>query len=52
MEVKYSKDKNTVRNLLERAIALDIGAKKMKFFYKKYFKFEVENGSQNRIEYV
>lgn len=51
MEIKYG-TKETVRNLLERSLTLNLGAKKMKFFFKKYMKFEMDNGNADRVEYV
>lgn len=40
------------RDIFERVLTLKLSSKKMKFFFKKYFKFEVEHGNEDRLEHV
>ena len=42
----------SVRNLFERTIHLDLPAKKMRFFFKRYLEYESKHGAQDRVEYV
>lgn len=40
------------RNLLERAIHLNLSSKKIKSFFKKYLEFEKEHGNDETVEHV
>ena len=51
MEIKYG-TKESARNILERTITLNLNPKKMKFFFKRYLKYEMEHGDAARVEYV
>lgn len=41
-----------VRNLFERAINLNLKAKRMRYFFKRYLTFEEEHGTADKVEYV
>lgn len=45
-------DPDPVRQLFERVINLNVSAKKMKFFFKKYLDFEKEYGSTETVNAV
>ena len=51
METKHG-DKESFRNLMERCLTLSLNPKKIKFFFKRYLKYETENGTPDRVEYV
>ncbi len=51
METKHG-DKESFRNLMERCLTLSLNPKKIKFFFKRYLKYEMENGTPERVEYV
>jgi rRNA biogenesis protein RRP5 len=50
-EIKLGQEAS-VRNLFERAIHLDLPAKKMRFFFKRYVAYEADHGTEERVEYV
>ncbi|PIA19483.1 hypothetical protein COEREDRAFT_78831 [Coemansia reversa NRRL 1564] len=41
-----------VRGLFERVIAMKLSSKKVKFFFKKWLKFEKDHGSEATVEHV
>lgn len=41
-----------VRNLFERAINLNLKAKRMRYFFKRYLAFEEEHGTPDKVAYV
>ncbi|XP_021753643.1 rRNA biogenesis protein RRP5-like isoform X2 [Chenopodium quinoa] len=45
-------DVDIIRALFERATSLSLPAKKMKFLFKKYHKYEKSLGDENRAQYV
>lgn len=47
-----SGDSASTRNVFERMIHLDLPAKKMRFFFKRYLEYESEHGSEERVAYV
>ena len=51
MEVKYG-SVQTIRNLFERCISMNLKSKKMKFFFKRYLQYEISENNDERIEYV
>lgn len=51
MEEKHG-DKESFRNLMERCLTMSLNPKKMKFFFKRYLKYETKIGNHDRIEYV
>lgn len=51
METKFGMPQ-TVRNLFERCITLNLKPRKMKFFFKRYLMFELSQGDQARAEVV
>lgn len=50
-EIKLG-DQPIIRGLFERAICLELPAKKMKFLFKKYLEYEKEHGDEASIEKV
>ena len=53
MEVKYVKKKISVRNVFEKLLSRDkIKINQIKFLFKKYLAFEVENGTEKDVERV
>lgn len=50
-EIKTGKPE-TVRNLFERTIHLNLKPKKMRYFFKRYVAFESEHGAEQQVEYV
>ena len=50
-EIKHGKV-DTVRNLFERTIHLNLKPKKMRFFFKRYVAFESDHGAPEKVEYV
>lgn len=40
------------RDIFERVLTLKLSSKKQRFFFKKYFKFEVEHGDEDRLAHV
>lgn len=50
-EIKTGKPE-TVRNLFERTIHLNLKPKKMRYFFKRYVAFESEHGTEQQVEYV
>ncbi|KAJ3027428.1 UNVERIFIED_CONTAM: Mitochondrial translocator assembly and maintenance protein 41 [Siphonaria sp. JEL0065] len=51
MEIKNN-DIDHIRRLFERAIALKLSSKKMKFLFKKYLEFEKSKGTQEGVKHV
>jgi len=45
-------DLEQVRNIFERATALTLTTKKMKFLFRRYLEFETKHGTENKVEYV
>ena len=45
-------DVASTRNLFERTIHLDLPAKKMRFFFKRYLEYESDHGGDDRVAYV
>jgi rRNA biogenesis protein RRP5 len=51
--LKFSEpSKAIVRRLFERVVHLDLRARKMKFFFKRYLLFEKEHGSSSTVHHV
>lgn len=50
-EIRAGDDASS-RNLFERTIHLDLPAKKMRYFFKRYLAFEEERGGAARVAYV
>lgn len=50
-EIKQGKIER-VRNLFERSINLNLNAKRMRYFFKRYLTFEEEHGTPEKVEYV
>lgn len=50
-EIKHGQVE-TVRNLFERTIHLNLKPKKMRYFFKRYVAFESDHGAPDRVEYV
>ncbi|TDH67746.1 hypothetical protein CCR75_005322 [Bremia lactucae] len=50
-EIKFG-DVALVRALFERLVSMDFSAKKMKFLFKKYLRFEQEQGDDEHVEHV
>ncbi|KAI9106108.1 hypothetical protein DFS34DRAFT_47062 [Phlyctochytrium arcticum] len=51
MEIRNG-DVGVTRHLFDRALALKLSSKKMKFFFKKYLEFEKKHGNAEGIERV
>jgi len=45
-------DVAAVRRLFDRIISLNLSSKKMKFFFKRYLKFEKEHGDEEHVDIV
>ena len=41
-----------IRSLFERAVTLQLPAKKMKFLFKRYLEYEKQNGTPATVEKV
>ena len=53
MEIKYVKRKKNIRNLFEKLLNRDtVKINQVKFLFKRYLEFEVQNGSEKDIERV
>eukprot|EP00825_Cyclidium_porcatum_P045730 TRINITY_DN7031_c0_g1_i1.p1 TRINITY_DN7031_c0_g1~~TRINITY_DN7031_c0_g1_i1.p1 ORF type:complete len:151 (+),score=37.38 TRINITY_DN7031_c0_g1_i1:39-491(+) len=51
LEIKFG-NQQSVRNLLERCINLNLKPRKMKFFFKKYLQYEISHGCIEEAERV
>lgn len=51
-EIKARSNVEAIRLLFQRATSLDLSSKKMKFFFKKYLKFERDHGDEESINKV
>ena len=52
MEVKYGTDVDYKRHVFEKAINVSLKPNSMKLLFKKFLKFETENGGNSRENYV
>jgi rRNA biogenesis protein RRP5 len=50
-EIKLG-DQPVIRGLFERAICLELPAKKMKFLFKKYLEYEKQHGDEASVDRV
>lgn len=51
-EIKYGKNPAIIRSLFERLIQMKFSSKKMKFLFKRYLQYELENGTDAQVQYV
>lgn len=52
MVYRVERNLEEARQLFERAITMQLSAKKMKFFFKRYLEFEKEHGTEATVERV